>query len=132
MLRFVRYNSSLAKLWVKHNGSQAIKVSTAGCKDISDLTKAIKKELPKQLSAFDSNQLTVHKSLNDAPLRPGLTIEELSKFVENTDESPLFVKTQESITTTQKTIFVQDIDEKCRPVDNYLVLRRLLLKITTT
>ena len=120
MLRLVRYSSSLPKLWVKHNGSQAIKVSTAGCKDISDFAKAIKKELPKQLSAFDSNQLTLHKSLNDAPLRPGLTIEELSKFVEpNTDESPLFVKTQESITTTQKTIFVQDIDAECVPLDSF-------------
>jgi hypothetical protein len=120
MWRLVRYSSSLPVLWVKHNGSQAIKVSTTGCKDISDLTKLIKKELSPKLNPYSSDQLTLHKSLNDAPLRPGLTIEELSKFVEpNTDESPLFVKTQESITTTQKTIFVQDIDAECVPLDSF-------------
>ena len=120
MLRLVRYSSSLSKLWVKHNGSQAIKVSTAGCKDISDFAEAIKQKLSPKLNSYSADQLTLHKTLTDAPLRPGLTIEELSKFVEpNTDESPLFVKTQESITTVQKTIFVQDIDEDCRPVDSF-------------
>ena len=33
-------------------------------------------------------------------------------------EKSFVVKTQESTTTTQKTIFVQDIDEKCRPIAN--------------
>jgi len=118
MLRLVRYSSSLPKLWVKHNGSQAIKVSTAGCKDISDFAKAIKKELPQQLSAFDSNQLTLHKTLTDAALEPDIPIVSISDAGLSA-KSPLFVKTQESITATQKTIFVQDIDEECRPVDSF-------------
>jgi hypothetical protein len=120
MWRVVRSSSSLATVWVKHNGSQAIQVSTAGCEDISDLVKAIKNELPKQLAAFDSSQLTVHKSLTDAPLRPGLAMEELSQFVDpNTKESPLFVKTQEIMTATQKTIFVQDVVDEHDPMDSF-------------
>jgi hypothetical protein len=84
--------------------------------NISDFTVAIKKKLSPKLNAFSSDQLTIHKTLTVAPLRPGLTIEELSTFVEpNTDESPVFVKTQESI----KNIFVQDIDEECRPLDSF-------------
>ena len=117
-----RYSSSPAKtaIWIKHNGSQAIRVCTADCEDISDLAKAIKRELPNQLSIYSYDQLTLHKTLNDAPLRPGLKIDELSKFGEpNTDEAHLFVKTQESITTTQKTIFVLDIDGGCRPLDSF-------------
>ena len=118
MLRIVRYSSSLAKLWVKHNGSQAIKVSTSGCKDISDLAKAIKKELPKQLSAFDSNQITLHTSLTDAALEPDFLIASISAAGLSA-ELPLFVKTQESITTIHKTIFVQEIDREWRPIDSF-------------
>jgi len=120
MLRIVRYSSSLSKLWFKHNGSQAITVSTSGCENVSDLTKAIKKEFSPKLNSYSSDQLTLHKKLTDPPIRPGLTIAELSKFSEpNTDESPLFVKTQEANTKIQKTIFIQDIDEECRPVDSF-------------
>jgi hypothetical protein len=117
-LRLVRYSSSLAKLWVKHNGGQATQVSTRGCLNISDFAKAIKKELPKQLSAFDSNQLTLHKSLTDAALEPDFPIASISDAGLSA-KSPLLVKTQESITTTQKTIFVQDIDAECVPLDSF-------------
>ena len=89
MLKIARYSSSLAKLWVQHNGTQAIKVSTTGCKDVSDLTEAIKKALPR-LSAFPSNNISLHRSLNDPAIRPGLSIADLYKS--NTDIKPLIVK----------------------------------------
>ena len=120
MLRLVnvRYRSSLSKLWIKHNGNQATQVSTAGCLNISDFAEAVKKKLPKQLSAFDSNQLTLHKSLTDAPFEPDFLLSSISDAGLSA-KFPLFVKTQESITATQKTIFVRDIDEECRPVDSF-------------
>ena len=89
MLKIARYSSSLAKLWVQHNGTQAIKVSTTGCKDVTDLTEAIKKALP-QLSTFASYNITLHWSLNDPAIRPGLSIADLYKS--NTDITPLIVK----------------------------------------
>lgn len=128
MLNIVRNSSSHARLWVKYNGSQAFIVSTAGCRVISEFTEVIRLKLPKQLAAFDSNELTIHKTLTDAALSPGLSIADLSKYVDpNTVESPLFVKIQESITfaqkatdtIAQKSIFIQDIDDECRPIDSF-------------
>ena len=95
MFKIVRSSSSLSKLWVKHNGSQAIKVSTAGCKDISELAEAIKKELPKQLSAFDSNQITLHQSLTDPALEPDFQISSITAAGLSA-KVPLIVKTQET------------------------------------
>jgi hypothetical protein len=118
MLRIVRYSSSLAKLWVKHNGGQAIQVSTCGCLNISDFAKAIKRELSPELNSYSPAQLTLHKTLTDAPLEPDFLLSSISTAGQSA-KLPLFVKTQESITTTQKTIFVQDIDEECRPVDSF-------------
>jgi hypothetical protein len=80
----------------------------------------LSREIYPELNSYSPAQLTVHNSLTDQALRPALTIQELSKLVEpNTDESPVFVKTQESITTTQNTIFVHDIDAECVPLDSF-------------
>ena len=63
MLKIVRYSSSrLGRLWVKHNGSQAIIVSTAGCLDIDDFVKVVKKELLKQVSGIDGNDFTLYRT----------------------------------------------------------------------
>lgn len=88
---FARYSSSIAKLWVKHNGGQATQVSTAGCVNVSDFADAIKRKLPKQLSAFDPNQITIHKALSDAALEPDLP---LSTFTDAglSAKSPLLVQ----------------------------------------
>ncbi|KAJ8322731.1 hypothetical protein QVD99_007629 [Batrachochytrium dendrobatidis] len=118
MLRIVRHSSTLAKLWVKHNGSQATQVSTAGCNDISDLTKAIKQKLPNQFSAVDSNQIAIHQSLQDAPLEPDLPLASISTAGLSA-KLPLIVKTLGSSAPAQKTIFIQDIDEECCPLDSF-------------
>jgi hypothetical protein len=118
MMKFARYSSSLAKLWIKHNGNQAIKVSTAGCLNISDLAKAIKKELSPTLNPYSSAQLTLHKTLADTPLEPDFLLSSISCAGQSA-KLPLFVKTPESIPTTEKTIFIQDIDIECRPIDSF-------------
>jgi hypothetical protein len=44
MMKNGRYSSTLTKLWVKQNASQATQVSIAAdCINVSDLLKAIKK-----------------------------------------------------------------------------------------
>jgi hypothetical protein len=49
--------------------------------DITDFIKNIKQELPRQLSMFDSNEITLHLSEILPPLSPGVTIAEALKNV---------------------------------------------------
>ena len=106
MFKIVRFSSSLAKLWVKPNGGQAIQVSTSGCVNVNDLTKLIKKELPNQLFTFDSNQITLHYTLEDPALEPDFQIASISDAGLSA-KVPLIVKTQEKsnkfIVKTQET-----------------------------
>jgi hypothetical protein len=105
------------KLWVKHNGSPSIKVPIKGCNDLDDFAKKVKQELN------TSSQIALFTSLDKEPLDPGLGLNDLLKpdIVNNTSKSPLFVKiiptTQDPIAS--KTIYVQDIDEECKPVDRF-------------
>ena len=78
MLKIVRYSSTLAKLWVKHNGGQATQVPAAGCVNVSDLLKTIKKELSPELDRFSPAQLTLHKTLYDAALEPDLPLDSIA------------------------------------------------------
>ncbi|KAL5033821.1 hypothetical protein RTP6_001729 [Batrachochytrium dendrobatidis] len=94
MLRIARYKSTLAKLWIKHNGGQVIQVPTAGCDSVSDLVKTVKKELPKQLTAFDSNELTLHQAVDATALEPDLPISSISAGGLSA-KSPLIVKAPE-------------------------------------
>ena len=93
-------------------------VSTAGCLNISDLAKAIKQKFPNQFSAVDSNQISIHQSLQDAPLEPDLPLASISTAGLSA-KLPLIVKTLGSSAPAQKTIFIQDIDEECRPLDSF-------------
>ncbi|KAK5668186.1 hypothetical protein QVD99_005223 [Batrachochytrium dendrobatidis] len=93
-------------------------VSTAGCLNISDLAEAIKQKLPNQFSAIDSNQISIHQSLQDAPLEPDLPLASISTAGLSA-KLPLIVKTLGSSAPAQKTIFIQDIDEKCCPLDSF-------------
>jgi hypothetical protein len=52
---------------------------------------AIKKELPRQLSAFDSNQLTIHKGMTEAPIERDRPLSSLAGAGLSA-KSPLFVK----------------------------------------
>ncbi len=115
MLRSIRYSSSVAKLWIKHNGCQATEVPTAGCLHVSDFAKVIKLELPRQLSAFDSNQITLHPSLEASALDPDFQLSRIAT-AGSSAQTPLFVKT---ITAARKTIYIQDIDENCRPLARF-------------
>jgi hypothetical protein len=98
-----------SKLWVKHNGSPSIKVSTKGCIDIDDFAKKVKQELN------TNSQVAFFTSLDKEPIKPWLTIKELIKteFKNNSGESPLLVKivpaTQDSIAT--KTVYIGETDE---------------------
>jgi len=94
MFKIVRFGSSISKLWFKYNGSQAIQVSTAGCVNVNDLTKLIKNELPRQLFASDSNQITLHERLTDPALEPEFQISSISAAGLSA-KVPLIVKTQE-------------------------------------
>ncbi len=78
MLRIVRYSTSLARLWVKHNGSQATQVSTASCVNVSDLAEVIKQKLPKKFSAYDSDEITIHQALDDTALEPDVPLASIS------------------------------------------------------
>ena len=110
MLKSFRFISTFTKLWIKHNGHQAIKVSIAGCDTISDLAEVIKEKLPNQLSAFDLNQITIHSSLSaNTPLKPDLPISNISDAGLSAD-SPLYVKTHEFVSPHQKTIFIRNVD----------------------
>ncbi|OAJ32742.1 hypothetical protein BDEG_28627 [Batrachochytrium dendrobatidis JEL423] len=93
-------------------------VSTAGCLNISDLAKAIKQKFPNQFSAVDSNQISIHQSLQDAPLEPDLPLASISTAGLSA-KLPLIVKTLGSSAPAQRTIFIQDIDEKCCPLDSF-------------
>jgi hypothetical protein len=76
---------------------------------ISVILQRLSKRNSPKFNPYSSDQLTIHKTLNDIPLCPGLSIEEFCKFVEpNTVETPIYVKNQE---TTRKTIFVHEIDD---------------------
>ncbi|OAJ42894.1 hypothetical protein BDEG_26286 [Batrachochytrium dendrobatidis JEL423] len=76
-------------------------VSTAGCLNISDLAKAIKQKLPNQFYAVDSNQISIHQSLQDAPLEPDLPLASISTAGLSA-KLPLI-----------------DIDEECCPLDSF-------------
>lgn len=106
------------KLWVKHNGGPSIKVPINGCNDLDDFAKKVKQELN------TNSQVSVFSSLDKEALDPGLTIKDLLKMdglKNNNSKTPLFVKliptTQDPIAS--KTIYVQDIDEECKPVDRF-------------
>jgi hypothetical protein len=107
------------KLWVKHNGSQPIKVPIKGCIDFDDFAKEVKQELDTK------SPVTLFTSLDKGPLRPGLKIAELlntDDFKNNTDESPLFAKiipaTQDSI--ARKTIYIRETDDNGEFTDEYV------------
>jgi hypothetical protein len=117
MQRIVRHSSTIAHLWIKHNGNLPVKVSTSGCTDISDFVKEIKKELSPKLNSYSRDQITIHKTLTDAALEPDLLLSNVSTAGLSA-KSPLIVKHQES-TTTEKIIFIQDIDGECRPLDSF-------------
>ncbi|EGF83440.1 hypothetical protein BATDEDRAFT_85917 [Batrachochytrium dendrobatidis JAM81] len=117
-LRYYSTPTAALNLWVKHNGGPSTQVSTKSCINIDDFAKKVKQELN------TSSQIALFTSLDKEALRPGLAVKELLKtdeFKNNTDESPLFVKiipvTSDSIAS--KTIYVQDIDEECKPVDRF-------------
>ena len=107
-----RHSSSLAHLWVKHNGGQSIKVSTLGCSDVDDFIDAIRKRLPNQLCYLDANQLKLHESVSDPALEPDVGISRISAaglsakaplIVKTHAQIPLIVKTQPQIPLIVKT-----------------------------
>jgi hypothetical protein len=123
MVKIARYSSSLAKLWVKYNGSQLIKVSTIGCDDIGDLIIAIKRILPNQLSVFDSSQITLHQSLTDPAICPGLSIADIYKSDKaNSIETPLFVKAQEKSISKIEIVLSSNMADS----DKHSILKDLL------
>jgi hypothetical protein len=81
----------MAHLWIKYNGSQAVKVPIAGFQDVSDLVKAVKKELSPELDHFSPAQLTLHKALTDAALEPDLPLPSIADAGLSA-KSPLLVK----------------------------------------
>ena len=82
-LRFAKTFSTkiIPKGWVKFNGNPAIRVTTTDCDYITDFIKNIKRELPRQLSSFDCNEITLHNSETSTQLSPGVSISEALKNV---------------------------------------------------
>ena len=120
MLRIVRYSSSIAKVWVKHNGDLAVKVPTVDCKDISDLAKAIKEKLSPELSLFSVAQLTFHSTLTDAALEPDFLISSISEAGLSA-KSPLFVKVPEKKSTVALVLHSNiTIEEKESLLEDFL------------
>ena len=111
------------KLWVKHNGSPSIKVSTKSCTDIDDFADKVKQKLN------TNSQVAIFTSLEKEAIRSGLSIKDLPStdgYKNNTDETPLFVKiipaTPDSIAT--KTIFIGETNEDGKFMGEYK--RRIL------
>jgi hypothetical protein len=119
MLKIIRRSSTIASLWVKYNGGQPLEIPTAGCGNVSNLAKAVKKQFSPELDRFSPAQLTLHKSLTDPPLKPGLPLESIPSAGLSA-ESPLIVKTLGSSAPAQKTILIQEIDAECKPLDSYI------------
>ena len=119
MLKFARYSSSLAKVWIKYDGGQIIEVSTAGCDDISDLTEAIKLKLP--FPDYYSSRITLHPSWTAPAFPPNLSIADLHKSAEsNAGDVLLFVKAPKSkaaiimssnIADADKLLILQDLHQ---------------------
>ena len=106
-----------SKLWVKHNGSPSIKVSTKSCIDIDDFADKVKQKLS------TNSQVAFFTSLDKEPLDPGLTVKELLKpDLINTSKTPLLVKiipaSQDQITA--KTIYIRDTDDDGELKDEYV------------
>ena len=87
-LRCYSTNKEVRKLWVKHNGSPPIKVSTESCTDIDDFAKKVKHELN------TNSQVALYSSLEKEALDPGVAVKDLLNvdFMKNTSKAPLFVK----------------------------------------
>ena len=96
MFKFVRYNSTFTKLWVKHNGGHATQVPVAGLVNVSDLTDAVKQKLSPKLNSYSSDQLSIHKSVTGKALEPDELLSSISGAGLSA-KSPLFVKTDASL-----------------------------------
>eukprot|EP00842_Homolaphlyctis_polyrhiza_P007121 jgi/Hompol1/999/HPOL_005484-RA len=97
--------------------SAAFEISTKGLKNINDLAKAIKLELPNQLRTVDVNQISIHLPGTTSLLQPDITLDGLPLlcgFEPNTYRNPLEIKV---IPPPLKTIYVQDLDDGIKPLD---------------
>ena len=117
MSRFL-YNTT-QKLWVKYN-QYACKVSTVSCEDIDDFKDSVKKKVfPDLVNAIG---LTLHKSLNEAPLKPNQTISSLAPFG-SCYEMPLIIKVSPTephvLEQKSKTILVQEYGEDYQLLDSF-------------
>jgi hypothetical protein len=100
-------SQSALNLWVKHNGSPAVKVSRKGCKDIDDFAEKVKRKLNTNCP------VALFSSLGKKALDPGLSINQFLKrdaLKKNSSKIPLFVKlipaAQDSI--AKKTIYIRE------------------------
>jgi hypothetical protein len=80
-------------LWVQFGQTQAVEVSTDGCRNINDFKKAVKNELPLELDKFSVNKISLHVNGNEEPLRSGLLLSKIPSLDEISDENPLVVRT---------------------------------------
>ncbi len=88
------------KLWVQVKSTDsgvvnsAVQVPAEGCKNVDDLTKAIKKELAPKLDQFSSDDITLHLTVDSLPLECDLSLVSIASRPEfvNTAKFPLIVK----------------------------------------
>ena len=68
--------------WVKHNGNQAVQVSTVGIKNIDGLKENLKIKLAPDLNAVSSSRITFQQTLTSNPLRASHLISEINQIEE--------------------------------------------------
>ena len=106
-------------LWAKLNGNQAVQVSTVGRSNIDGFKKNLKIELFPRLNSFSVDEITIQQTLSSEPLQPDCLLSTVKSGLSANE--PLIVKVIEHQANPKpsKTIFIQDIDDECRPIDSF-------------
>jgi hypothetical protein len=74
----------------------------------------IKKELSPDLDSYSISRIGLYTYLSDkSPLAPHLKLEHIPTTTGSSAQTPIIVK------TAQKTIYIQNVDEYCSPVDSF-------------
>ena len=85
----------MSKLWVKFQGNQSLKVSTADCTDVDDFMKACRKELVFLYGKFPDGQMVFSTSGDGPALAPDLLLSDITLqegYPSNSAQNPLYIR----------------------------------------
>ena len=101
--------------WIKYRNYQPIQVQTSSSSTISHLSRDFLIEMSPELSDISHSRITIQQDSSSNPFNNN----QLSSSIQsgNTAKDPLIVKIIDS--KHSKRIFIQDIDEKFRPIHTF-------------